>query len=336
MRRLPSPRYLIVLTLVFALSWSVVACGEVPERDGLIGEVSPELNPPVSSVPPQSYYLPDNGSWKLPADIPTSRIPSLEGTIAVEGLGEFIFDPIEIQTVRPDIFGPGHFSVFDILVDLAAKGWFTMGYHYDEALETHVIEHIDGRTNWWYQAHYAGGWFELNAHRMDLYPYKDATQIIVRQRADEFMGRLYNSFASEVRRKSLNQERVVVPEVRIGTVVYTNVPVSAHDVRSDMLAPGTVTALDVLLSLADQGKIDRMKLTWYGSMDGADPVDSFFVEQIDDGDGLFDGEASPETGEWVYETGVRDFAGYQGSQIHVPEDVRVLVSPEYMTWYWLT
>jgi hypothetical protein len=336
MRRwLPSPQSLLLMTLPFALLALFSGCVQPPGESGGGGEEA-ALCVPTVPTPPQSYYLPRDGKWLLPSDIPTSRMPSCQGSIMVEGLGAFTFDPLEVQTVRPDVFGPGHFSIFDILVDLSSKGWFSMDYHYDELLGTHVIEQLDGRTNWWYQAHYAGGWFELNAQRMDLYPYKDGTQVIVRQRSDEFTGRLYNSFAAEVRRKSLNQDRVVIPEVRIGPALHTNVPVSAHDVRIDVLAPGTITALDVLLSLADQGKIDAMKLTWYGSMDGADPVDSFFVEQIDDGDGLFDGESSPETGEWVYETGAREFAGYQGSLIHMPADVRVLVSPEYMLWYWLT
>jgi len=336
MRRwLTRARLVSILAVALVLA-AFGGCAAAPPQDGASEDSAPGLSAPTTPVPPQSYYLPGDGSWMLPPDIPTSRMPSLQGIITIEGLGDFTFDPAEIETVRPDVFGPGHFSVFDVLVDLSAKGWFTMDYHYDENLETHVIEHLDGRINWWYRAHYAGGWFELNACRIDLYPYKDGTRILLRERSDEFMGRLYNSFASEVRRRSLNQDRVVIPEVQIGPVLHTNVPVSAHDVRSDMLAPGTITALDVLLSLADQDRIDRMKLTWYSSMDGIDPVDSFWVEQIDDGDGLFDEESTPEAGGWVYETGSKDFSGYQGSHIHVPADVRVLVSPEYMMWYWVS
>jgi hypothetical protein len=324
---------------VFAVAFAVVsvlgACNAVAPSENQ-QETPTQARPPMMSLPAQSYILPQDGSWTLPVDIPTGRIPSAQGTVSIEGLGDFTFDPAEVRTVRPDVFGPGHFSVFDILVDLADKGWFSMSYHYDENLATNVIDELDGRINWWYRAHYAGGWFELNAYRMDLYPYKDGTQIMLRQQTDEFMGRLYNTFADEVMRKSMNQDRIVIPEVKIGPAVYTDVPVSAHDVRSDVLRPGTITALDVLLSLADQDRIQRMKLTWYGSIGHADPVDSFFVEQIDDGDGKFDGEASPDTGGWVYESGALDFRGYQGSHINVPADVRVLVSPEYMSWYWLT
>ena len=51
--------------------------------------------------------------------------------------------------------------------------------------------------------------------------------------------------------------------------------------------------------------------------------------------GLFDDEASPESGRWLYETGTREFQGFQGNHISVPCDVRILVSPEYVSWYWL-
>lgn len=105
--------------------------------------------------------------------------------------------------------------------------------------------------------------------------------------------------------------------------------------RTDILKPGTVTALDVLMSLADQRKLQRLKLTWYSTVDDGSPVDSYRVKQIDDDDDIYDNEASAETGGWVYETGSPEFAGYQGSHLPIPADVRVIVSPEYMTWYWL-
>ncbi len=319
-----------IAVALFAL---LVAC--TPDGEPLVPPIEfPPPDPEPVAEPPQSYYLPRNGVWDLPKDIPTARTPSEQGTITIEDLGEFTFNPLEIETLRPDIFRPGHFSVFDVVAHLAERGWFTMSYHYNASLNTHVIDELDDRMNWWYRAYYAGGWPEINAFRMDMFPYKDDMTIVLSTQSEQYMGRLYNSFGEEVQRKSINVGRVVIPEVRVGTTVHNNVPVSAHNVRQDVLQPGTITALDVLLSLADQGRIDRMKLTWYSSIEDADPVDSFWVEQIDDG-GVYSGEASPERGGWVYETGSREFAGFQGSHIHIPADVRVIVSPEYMTWYWL-
>ena len=107
---------------------------------------------------------------------------------------------------------------------------------------------------------------------------------------------------------------------------------TAHDVREDLLQPGTITALDILLSLGEQGLIDQLRLTWYDRISSADPVDHFFVERIT-GD-RFIAEAAGSCG-FVYEVGPRAFGGFAGSHIHLPTDARVLVSPEYAEWFWL-
>lgn len=295
-------------------------------------------SPPVvssPSTPSLSYFLPQKGSWELPADRPTGGRPSNQGTISIEGLGEFAFDPSEIETIRPDIFAEGHFSVFDVVAHLGSREWYQFIYHYNPCLDTFVIDELDGRMNWWYRIYTPGGWSEINSSRMDMLPYRDGMFIRLSTHPEEYIGEIYSSFSEELLRKSVNLGRVIIPEVRIGTVVHQNVPVSAHDCRSDVLQPGTITALDVLLSLADQKRVNQLKLSWYPALDDLDPFDSYVVEQIDDGDGVYDGEASPDVGWWVYETGALEFSGFKGSHTRVPADVRVIVSPEYMTWYWL-
>ena len=89
-----------------------------------------------------------------------------------------------------------------------------------------------------------------------------------------------------------------------------------------------MTALDALISLAEQGKLSDLGLTWYERIAAADPVDSFWVETIDQA------QASGGCG-FVYETGPRYFSGFSGSHIHIPSDVRVTVSPEYALWFWI-
>jgi len=110
-----------------------------------------------------------------------------------------------------------------------------------------------------------------------------------------------------------------------GTRIFQDMLVTAHDARTDLLQSGVVTALDALLSLAEQGDLSRLKLTWYERIGTADPVDTYYVEQIDDV------EAYGRCG-FVYETGKR---GLGGNHIHVPSDVRVTVSPEYALWFWI-
>ncbi len=326
-------RHFAVFPLLAAIVLVLPACAPTDNSEG----PSMPLVPPTETpeTPPVSYYLPRGSAWRLSDDTPTGRVPSALGTVEVEGLGAFTFNPLEVASLRSETFADGQFSVFDVVAHLGDKGWFPLSYHYDRLLDTHVIDQLDGRKDWWYRAHYAGGWAETNATRMDLFPYKDGMSIQLATRPEEYVAELYNSFGAEVLRKSLNLGRVVIPEVRIGTVVHQNVPVSPHDVRADVLQPGVVTALDVLLSLGDQRRIGALKLTWYGNLGQATPVDSFYVEQIDDGDGVYDGESSPETGGWVYETGSLAFSGFQGNNIRVPADVRIIVSPEYMVWYWI-
>ena len=104
-------------------------------------------------------------------------------------------------------------------------------------------------------------------------------------------------------------------------VVYYNTTYEKH-------MTGIITALDILLSLGEQGKISDIKLTWYDRIGAADPVDSYWVEQID-ADIAFGGCG------YVYETGPLEFSGFAGSHIHIPLDVRVIVSPEYALWFWI-
>ncbi|MHA2203166.1 MAG: hypothetical protein ACW991_05705 [Candidatus Hodarchaeales archaeon] len=82
----------------------------------------------------------------------SSNTPQESNTIDLRSVGVFTYDPAEINTVRPDIFNPGHFSIFDILVHLANKSELTMIYHFDESMNTFVIETINGLENWWYEA----------------------------------------------------------------------------------------------------------------------------------------------------------------------------------------
>ncbi len=332
-RRHAGQRHLLVL-MTLAAALLAPACTTPPPQ----AIPSLPLVPPATETlptPPRPFYLPHEGTWRMPGDTPTGRVPAVLGSIEVEGLGSFSFNPAEVTSLRPDIFRPGYFSVFDVIAHLADEGWFTLTYHFDRCLDTNVIDRLDGRTDWWYRAHYAGGWAEANATRMDYFLYKDGMGISLSTRPPEYMAELYNSFAGEVMRKSLNLGRVVVPEARVGTVVHRNVPVSAHNVRADVFQPDVVTALDVLLSLADQQHIRGLKLSWYSDLGAAIPVDSYFVEQIDDGDGVYDEESSPDSGGWVYETGSLDFSGYRGSHLRVPSDIRVICSPEYISWYWV-
>jgi hypothetical protein len=293
----------------------------------------PGFPTPPSPIPPPktSYLLPTKqGEW-IPPKSHVGRKPTDIGKVSIEGIGEFSFDSKQIQTLRPDIFRPEHFSIFDVLAYLDEQGDIEVEYHFDGSMNTYFIDAINGQPHWWYQVKYSGGWFESNTFRMDMYPYKNNTEIRVYQQDEEYLSRICGTFRDEVLKLMQNKGQVIIPEITISTSntrqTFTGVEVVAHDVRNDVLQPGVITALDVLLSLGEQGKLSRLKLTWYERISDSDPVDSYWVEQIDVN------EAYNGCG-FVYETGPLEFSS-RGNHIHLPSDVRVIVSPEYALWYWL-
>lgn len=279
-----------------------------------------------------SYSLPTaEGRWR-PSASHQGDPPAGERTIHIERAGTLPFEASQVETVRPDIFRPGHFSLFDILVHLSEKGYIALDYHFDEAMDTHVIDAIDGRSGWWYNAYYAAGWFEPNVFRMDMYPYKNNMRIRVDNESESRVAAIYQSFRQEVQRLRDNGGEVVIPDLTIrapgGRVAFQDVVVTPHNVRSDVLQPGVVTALDAIISLAEQNQISNLELTWYERIAGAQPVDSYWVEHIND-------DVAVGGCGFVYETGPRDFAGFSGTHIHIPADVRVTLSPEYALWFWI-
>ncbi len=241
------------------------------------------------------------------------------------------FNPTEVNTLRPDIFQSGHFSMFDVLVHVAERSNITLEYNYNASMNTHTITSLNGIDNWWYRAHYSGGWPENNVFRMDLYPWRNGTTLEFYRASRDFINRVHETFVEEIVRFNSNNGSVVIDEVIIqtmsGTLVFENVSVSAHNLRDDTFQMGTITAIDVMLSLHDQGEI-IVELQWYDSIGTAEIVRSFWVERINEH------RASGTCG-FVYESGSYEFYGFQGNHIHLPSDSRVVFAPEYMRWFWI-
>ncbi len=257
----------------------------------------------------------------------TSNVFDPKSTIIVENVGSFEIDPTDIERQRVDVFAPGHISVFDVLVDLERQGELSMEYHFDEDLDTHVIDILNGKTHWWYQAYYDGGWLENNNFRMDMFPFKDRMYIQVFHTNSGQMDAIHASFKAQVDRLEANDGNVVVPTVRIRAPginhVFHDISVTPHDLRDDALKKGTVTAIDVIMSLGDQGRI-TYDMTWYEEIAGSH-VRTYFITSID-------GQAAYDRCGYVYESGEEDM---YANHIHIPSDMRVLVSPEYEEYFWI-
>ena len=111
------------------------------------------------------------------------------GRLTIRNVGEFEFKPRAIDSVRDDIFREGYFSIFDILLHLDARGGIDLAYHFDETMNTHVIDSLNGETHWWYRAYYHMGWGENNAFRMDHFPYKERmTDMMITPRSERLTG----------------------------------------------------------------------------------------------------------------------------------------------------
>lgn len=280
-------------------------------------------NPPDNTTSPD-YNLPEGNN--IFGKIQDTALKK-SGSITIDGT-TYEFDPENIERVRKDIFKEGHFSIFAILVYLDNQGAIDLKYHYDASMDTHVIDSLNNKENWWYTAYYSGGWPEDSVHRMDFYPYKDKMVINIRSEKEQFLEKVYKIFKNEVKKRKNDEVMVSVVIIQgIKTnLQFENVTVTAHNVRNDVLQNGVITALDVILSLADQGLL-TYDLQWYDTIGRAD-VKSYWVNRINE-------DASTGRCGFVYETGAFEFRRFQGNHIHIPSDVRVIVSPEYVEFFWI-
>lgn len=294
---------------------------DLPVEDPIPDPVEDNSTDPPTSVP-------DNATDDDPDENPVS--PFLyDGSIVLENIGTFEFDPSEVHTVREDVFKKGYFSLFDILVYLGERGDIDLEFHFDQEIETHVIDEINGMENWWYWSHYDGGWREDNAWRMDMYPYKDNSTIHVHREDSDIIDDIHQVFREEVQKREENNGKVLIERVILHgdtfDVTFDDVEVTAHDLRNDTFKEGIITAIDIIMSLGDQGKI-TYDLSWYETIGTAEVVKNYFVTMIN-------GDEAYGTCGFVYETGF--FRMNYRNHIHIPSDHRAIVAPEYAEYFWI-
>lgn len=250
--------------------------------------------------------------------------------VTIDGI-VYRFNSTIVETVRPDIFLPGSFSMFDVLVHVAQDDDVNLEYHFNSSMNTHVIDSLNGHEHWWYRAHYSGGWMEDNVYRMDHYIYKEETTLVVYKENPNRIRRIYSTYVEEVIRHQGNDGQIIIPTVTIQSrtqdLTFYSVNVTPHNLRNETLQDGVITGIDVIMSLGDQGKL-TYDIQWYESIGTADIVRNYYIVRIN-------GDRAAGTCGFVYDSGDRDYFGFKGNHIHLPSDVRVLNSPEYMRWFWI-
>jgi hypothetical protein len=96
---------------------------------------------------------------------------------------------------------------------------------------------------------------------MDHFPVKDDMTINVFQLSKEEIDTKYQKFREEIERKDSNNGSVIIPKMVItGNSLnnrheFFNVTVSPHNLRNNVFVNGTIIAIDIIMSLGDQGKI---------------------------------------------------------------------------------
>ncbi len=125
--------------------------------------------------------------------------------------------------------------------------------------------------------------------------------------------------------------RLVIPQVFLTgasfSLQFENVEVTPHNMRSDIFKENVTTALDVIMSLGDQGEI-TYELQWYESIGTARIVRDYFVEAINE-------DKSFMRCGFVYESGPLLPKRFFENHIHIPSDTRVLNSPDYVEFFWI-
>ena len=290
----------------------------------------------------EALTLPIAGSWSVASSVRVDPVPVAPGSIEIRGVGTFTYDPTTITSLRPDLFVAGRFSAFDVLVQLAAAGQIDLKYAYDETEKTYVVQSINGLDGWWYDVRLPGGAYERTALRVDTYPIKDGASIYLYIEDPARLAAIHASFREEAARFRSNNGQVIVPVVTIkgprSTVTFQDVVVTAHNSRPDIFQPGVITALDVLLSLGEQGKITGLDLTWHATIAGVPNVNHYMVDWISIPDALGEKDTSCSYMDDAATEGLRGFLtahSHTATEIHLSPDNEVLVSPGYVEWQWL-
>jgi hypothetical protein len=92
-----------------------------------------------------------------------------------------------------------------------------------------------------------------------------------------------------------------------------------------MLRNGTITAIDVIQTLGEEQLIDY-ELKWYEEIGTASIVKNYWAEGIN-------GDTHSGRCGFVYKAGDSRFTWFSGNHIHIPSDIRVINSPEYIHYF---
>jgi hypothetical protein len=376
----PEGNYLVQLGAVRSHSWHALPAqkdcntchasggNRSAERDLSLRDLHTQL--PETNACTACHHFPASKSYDrvaTPGYLNGKVVPTAtQGSgVIIRGM-QYPFDQttLDMRTLRTDIFAPGYFSLFDVLLAVAKREGVQIAYHWDEDCQTHFIDSVDGVAgDFWYGFSYdagSGTQAELNNRRQirwDELLWQPGSWITVRMGED--LAGLKAEFTEEIARE--RQSGHIVPQVNISvnpsdyqgnpaesnritvTKNFRDVRVTPHGLREagrDSLhrmpfQPGVVTAIDLLLSLQDQGQLDMVGTAFFTHIAGK-VMDSYRVRGLGfPGAGL--AHASGRQG-FVYTTGngtVQRLANNADGKQHVHSDIHVIHAPDFARWRWI-
>jgi hypothetical protein len=298
------------------------------------------------------------------------------GSYVILGADTTRFDPRQysITTLRPDVFAPGYFSMFDVILAVARKKNIALEYIWDDSCRTHFITKVNNNPgNYWFHFSYdasngssagSGSRGELNNHRANRWDeVLWRPGVWIRLDADENVAELRSYYIREIMREHGGGH--VIPTVQFSiapdtvngnppgsgrtrvNIQFTNVQVTAHNLRSvgtqspysKPFQPGVTTSLDIPLSLRDQGKLDVVTSVFYDFF-ANNYVDSYYLVELGF-PGVGKVHSSGRQG-IVYTTDNGEFRNgtiiklpnQANQQHHITCDIDVIHAPDFSRWSW--
>lgn len=282
------------------------------------------------------------------------------------GTNIYIFNPdsFNITSVRPDIFNSGYYSMFDVILVVAAAKNIPVDYYWDDSSKTHWITKVGSNLgNWWYHFSYdagSGNTNEINykrANRWDEALWRPGVWIKLVN--NENTTQIRTEYLEEIQREKTFGK--IIPSVKftinpsnfygnpIGsgrisvTKEFFNVLITPHNFRSSNyqspyskpFKPGVVTSMDIPLSLMDSGYLNAVTGVFYNHFNG-NYIDSYYIVELGF-PGVGTAHSSGRQGfVYVTENGIYpNLPNEADSKLHMTCDINVIHSPDFSYWRWV-
>jgi hypothetical protein len=297
----------------------------------------------------------------------TASLPPAPPSSQVEIGGQvYPFDPSQynITSVRPEVFAPGFFSMFDVILAVANRHGIAVDYSYDSTRKCHFIASINNVPgNYWYHWSYdagSGNSQEIQyrrANRWDEALWRPGVWIKVVE--GENLNEIKAEYLEEINRETTSGH--MIPSVRIainptqyqgnppgsGRITvsrqFSNVAITAHNVRSvgysspysKPFQPGVVTSLDIPLSLMDQGQLNLVTGVFYTHF-ASHYIESYYVVAL----GFPSVGTAHSSGRqgivYVTENGTfNQLPNNADNKLHMTSDINVIHAPDFTYWRWI-